>query len=518
MALQQATYEALSAATDYAAGRMPAGVANGNGAALARALGWFSIGLGLVEAITPRSTARLIGTEGYEGLVRAFGLREIASGLGILAGHAPAPRWLWARTAGDAMDLSLLGAAAAADGAKRGRVAVAAAAVAGVAFLDAFCARHLGQDGVAVPAQSALPAEDPVGVLRPVFHFAGAMPTGVTVSQHGRIFVNFPKWGDEVAFTVAELRDGKLIPYPDAAANRTDSNDPAAALVSVQSIVVDPADRLWILDTGSPLFQPTRPGGPKLVCVDLATDRIVKKILFPSEVALPTTYLNDVRFDLRRGAEGMAFITDSSDQGPNGIIVVDLASGESWRRLNDHPSTKAEQPANFLPLVEGRPFLERQPDGTTKPVAMGADGIAIGADGSRLYYCPLASRRLYSVATDALCERARDEAAVAATVKDEGDKGGGADGLESDAAGNIYATDYEHNAILRRRPDGEWETVAHDPRLLWPDTLSLAPDGYLYVTANQLQRQARYQGGQDLRRKPYTLFRIRVDAEPVRLR
>ena len=71
---------------------------------------------------------------------------------------------------------------------------------------------------------------------------------------------------------------------------------------------------------------------------------------------------------------------------------------------------------------------------------------------------------------------------------DEGDKGGAADGLESDAAGHVYATNYEHNAILRRHPDGEWENVAHHPRLLWPDTLSVATDGYLYVTANQLRQ------------------------------
>ncbi len=196
--------------------------------------------------------------------------------------------------------------------------------------------------------------------------------------------------------------------------------------------------------------------------------------------------VNDVRFDLRRGSEGMAFITDSSDQGPNGIIVVDLGSGQSWRRLHDHPSTKAGELPGFLPVVEGRPFLEHKPDGVVKPGAgMGADGIAIGADGVRLYYCPLGSQRLYSVDIEALVERSRDEEKIAATVIDEGDKGGGADGLETDAAGHIYATNYEHNAILRRRPDGQWETVAHDPRLLWPDTMSVAADGYLYVTANQ---------------------------------
>jgi sugar lactone lactonase YvrE len=102
-------------------------------------------------------------------------------------------------------------------------------------------------------------------------------------------------------------------------------------------------------------------------------------------------------------------------------------------------------------------------------------------------------------------------------VIDERDRSGASDGLESDAAGNIYSTNYEHNAILLRRPDEEWETVTHDPRLLWLDTLSLGADGYLYVTANQLHRQVRYHKGSDLRRKPYTLFRIRVNAQPVLL-
>jgi hypothetical protein len=69
---------------------------------------------------------------------------------------------------------------------------------------------------------------------------------------------------------------------------------------------------LWILDTGSPMFKPTEYGGPKLVCVDLTTNQEVKKILFPQDVALSTTYLNDVHFDLRHGSEGMAFITNSA--------------------------------------------------------------------------------------------------------------------------------------------------------------------------------------------------------------
>jgi sugar lactone lactonase YvrE len=170
------------------------------------------------------------------------------------------------------------------------------------------------------------------------------------------------------------------------------------------------------------------------------------------------------------------------------------------------------------PTRHSRPWIWRDEEGNVSPVTMGADGIAISADGARLFYCPLASRRWYSVATDALADRSVGDEEVAATVVDEGDKGSVGDGLETDDAGRLYVTDGEHDAVHRRLPDGSWETVLHDDRLLWPDTMSVAADGHLYVTANELYRQAQYQGGQDLRRKPYLLVRTPIDAGPVRLR
>ncbi|MEV1328123.1 L-dopachrome tautomerase-related protein [Micromonospora costi] len=360
--------------------------------------------------------------------------------------------------------------------------------------------------------------DEPVGELELVHTFTGPMPTGVTVSHRGRIFVNFPQWGDNPPATVVELRDGGEVPFPDERWNSPQGNDDDQAFVSVQSVVVDPADRLWVLDTGSPLFQPTKPGGPKLVCVDLNTNSVTQVITFPADVALPTTYLNDVRFDLRRGPGGLAYITDSASTGPNGIIVVDLASGHSWRRLHDHPSTKAASAHGFRPIVEGRPLMDRPPDGPPKQLTMGSDGIAISADGSRLYYCALVSRRLHSVSTDALADASLPDEEATDAVVDEGDKGSASDGLESDDAGRLYLTAYEQNAVLRRLPDGQLETLVHDPRLLWPDTMSVATDGHLYVTANQLHRQPQYQGGKDLRRKPYALFRTPIDAGPVLLR
>jgi sugar lactone lactonase YvrE len=207
-------------------------------------------------------------------------------------------------------------------------------------------------------------SDGPVGDLEVVHLFeSGPMPTGVSVSRSGRIFLCYPKWGDDVRFTVGELRDGEVVPYPDQGFNDNDGDADPYSLVSVQSIVVDPAERLWLLDTGSPMFRPVEYGGPKLVEVDMATDEVRQTILFPDDVVLPTTYLNDVRFDLRRGEAGTAFITDSSDQGANGIIVVDLATWQSRRRLHDHPSTKAETTPDLRMIVEGRDLLETGDDG-----------------------------------------------------------------------------------------------------------------------------------------------------------
>ncbi len=350
------------------------------------------------------------------------------------------------------------------------------------------------------------------GDLEVVHEFHGAMPTGVTVSRQGRVFVNYPRWEDRLDFTVAELREGREVPFPDAAANGDASPD---QLFAVQSVVVDPADRLWALDTGSEMGRIRGRDWAKLVCIDLATDRVVKTIRFPPGVVHEATYLNDVRFDLRRGDDGMAFITDSSASGPNGIIVVDLASGRSWRKLNDHASVRPDP--TFFAMLDGGPFMLRPKDRLLPKRAMtGVDGIAIAAGGTRLFYCPLSSRRLYSVSLDALADEARPDSEVARTIEHE-DRRFASDGLEADLQGRLYLTDWEHNAVVVRTPEGRYETLVWDPRLWWPDTLSLSDDGYLYITANQLQRQAKFHRGRDLRRRPFHLFRVRVNAAPVRL-
>src|SRR5687767_9658192 len=113
----------------------------------ARGLGWFSIGLGLAQIAAPRTLARMIGIaddDATRNTMFALGLREIGSGVGILRNPGSA-RWLWARAAGDAMDLALLAGSLRDDEANRGRLAAATVAVAGVAYLDVLTGEQLSR-------------------------------------------------------------------------------------------------------------------------------------------------------------------------------------------------------------------------------------------------------------------------------------------------------------------------------------------------------------------------------------
>jgi hypothetical protein len=112
--------------------------------ALAQGLGWFSVGLGLAELLAPRSLGRFLGMEEHTALIRAYGARELAAGVGILAQADPTV-WMWGRVGGDALDLGTLAFGLRRDNPQRENVGLAIVAVAGVTALDLLCATALGQ-------------------------------------------------------------------------------------------------------------------------------------------------------------------------------------------------------------------------------------------------------------------------------------------------------------------------------------------------------------------------------------
>jgi hypothetical protein len=108
---------------------------------MAQGLGLFGLALGVAELLAPRQLAQALDIEGQERLLQLYGLREIGTGLGILASRNKAP-WLWGRVAGDVLDLATLGAAIGASR-RKGAVVMAIGSVAMVTALDIACARAL---------------------------------------------------------------------------------------------------------------------------------------------------------------------------------------------------------------------------------------------------------------------------------------------------------------------------------------------------------------------------------------
>ncbi|MGZ8376300.1 MAG: L-dopachrome tautomerase-related protein [Gemmatirosa sp.] len=331
--------------------------------------------------------------------------------------------------------------------------------------------------------------------------------TGVTVSEGGRIFVNFPRWSEDAPVSVAELRpDGSLRPYPDERWNawrneRKHARSAEDHFICVQSVVADGRGSLWVLDPAAPASERVVENGPKLVQIDLATDDVVNVLGFDDEIAPQGSYLNDVRFS----PDGRyAYITDSGARGA--IVVVDLQEGQAWRVLDGHPSTQPEQ--DVVVTVDGAPL--RRPDG--RGVEFASDGVALSADGAYLYWQALTGRTLYRVPTDALVNDDVSVEEVAERVERVGENGV-SDGLWIDGAGRMYISALEENAVKVRdlTADGDQvTTLVTDERLRWPDTFAEGPDGAIYVTASHIQDMPWYkpERGPQVRT---ALFRIAPD-------
>jgi sugar lactone lactonase YvrE len=313
--------------------------------------------------------------------------------------------------------------------------------------------------------------------------------TGVAVSRDGRIFVNYPRWSEDVIFSVGEIEEsGDVTPFPDAGWNTWNEKSlPGDHFICVQSVFIDGDDHLWILDAANPGFAGVVAGGAKMVKVDLGRNKVADVIAFDETIAPPGSYLNDVRVDA--GLQ-TAYITDS---GLGAIVVVDLRTKKSRRLLSGHPSTRSE---GITLMIEGRQWLRAD-----EPPDVHSDGLALTSDGKYLYYQALTGRTLYRIETRWL----RDESLTAVQLGNRVEsmyETGAADGIAFGHDRYLYVTSIEDNAIKKFVRLGTLETVAQDSRLRWPDSIARGPDGYLYVTTSQIHL------GPDPE-EPYLLLKLR---------
>jgi sugar lactone lactonase YvrE len=336
----------------------------------------------------------------------------------------------------------------------------------------------------------------------------GHQVTGVSVSETNRIFVNFPRWTEDSAISVAELKDGEVKPYPDAEWNawrnaKKDEITPNDHWVCVQSVVADGRGSLWVLDPAAPAQAHVVAKGPKLVKIDLATDKVAQVIAFDEDAAPQGSYLNDVRFS---NDGKYAFITDSGVQGA--ILVVDIAGGKSVRVLDGDPSTQMKKGLNVT--ADGK--VLRRPDG--RGVEFSADGIELDSSGKYLYWQAIKGDELYRIPTSALTGAGLKGEDVSSQVEHYGINGVNDGLLIARGTEDMYLSSVQDNAVkvrnLAEGPKGKAHIVVQDERLRWPDTFSQGPDGAIYVTTSHIQDSAFFKPDAPAA-LPTQLWKLRLD-------
>jgi hypothetical protein len=112
------------------------------GLKVANGLGWFSIALGALELLAARKLTTALGMRGNGSLVQLYGLREIATGIGILMSKDPTP-FVWGRVLGDGLDIGTLAAHLNDENPEETNLLMALGNVAVVTAIDIYCAQRL---------------------------------------------------------------------------------------------------------------------------------------------------------------------------------------------------------------------------------------------------------------------------------------------------------------------------------------------------------------------------------------
>jgi sugar lactone lactonase YvrE len=329
-----------------------------------------------------------------------------------------------------------------------------------------------------------------------------APPGNVAICPQGRIFLSQHPFGAPTFSVVELLREGAPRSYP----SETWARAPGADGVGLQTVIGLECDKngvLWLLDNGKGGGE-----GAKLVAWDTRAEKLVRSYPLAATAAVPNSFIQDLVVEPDRGVAVLADMGRGDLIGQNmpGLIVVDLKSGESRRVLQGHPSLDPEE----VPMVvEGRPVTVKDPQGKAVEPRLGLNPIALDPAGEWVYFGSMNGRTVWRVKLADLTDPALDAGALGKRVARYGEKAV-SDGISIDSAGNVYVTDLGAAAIGVTSSDGSYRVAVRDPLLSWPDGLSYGPDGFFYVTVNQLHRHAVLNQGQAATQPPFLLVRFRA--------
>jgi sugar lactone lactonase YvrE len=277
------------------------------------------------------------------------------------------------------------------------------------------------------------------------------------------------------------IKDGKplLEAFPSWEWNRAGN---VHVLQSVLGYEIDEMNRMWILDQGKIAYAPSSEWSQKLIVWNLNTNRMIDSIIIPNEIApYRTSFLNDVVVDNKNG---FVYMTDSGCGWPDhpidgGIIVYNMKTRMLRRVLDRHYSTQDFPGFHFE--IDYKPVYKNQ------PLRIGADGIALSADRSTLYYCQVTGRNLYAIDTALLRNFNTPLEVIRNAVQTIGSKRTTTDGMHADNKGNVFYTMLEGKGVgVYNANNDTFRDFVSDDRMLWVDGVAFDQKGSILFNNNRL--------------------------------
>lgn len=287
-------------------------------------------------------------------------------------------------------------------------------------------------------------------------------------------------------------------PFPNEAWNTPRKGDDHY-LSNVLGIRNDANGIVWMLDMGK-----RNAVTPKIVGWNTHTNKL-EKIYYLSESALtPTSQPNDMIVDTKNGVFIIADegIGNGGDGSTAALITVDMRTGMTRRLLE---GSKTTLPENIPTIINGKPLSINGND-----LLVGCDGITADKDYEWLYYAPLNGKNIYRIKIINLIDKNLNESELSKHIETYAEKPNNG-GLSIDVEGNLYLTAVETQSVaIILAKDRSLHTLTTHENLIWPDGVSYnVVDGYMYVSAAQVNLGAVFNNGVNKSKPPFYIFRFK---------
>jgi sugar lactone lactonase YvrE len=353
---------------------------------------------------------------------------------------------------------------------------------------------HIGGAALAAGPAAALAAPSMAAVT-----IAARVPwmvNQVAVTSDNRMFLGLPRYPDheQTPCVVRREADGTLKPFPGQGWNDWKPGDDGLnAFVYVNSVHIFADDTVWCVDQGTLRLDagiqanpPPAPGAQKIVQLDPVSGKVLRVIRFAPEILPPGAQINDLRIFGRH-----VYVTDS---GLGALIVHDLQTGHTLRRLSGAPEVLAVVPP---PVPGAPPMRHRIPK---------SDMIELSLDGEWLYWsAPTGPFR--RIRTAILRDPQVPDSALHDHVEHVADIGM-IGGSAIDDRGNLYLSELKTRRITVLAPDGRTAVLAASDDFMGPDNSFIGFDRTLYVPVSQAGRTRLFGNATDMTQVPFLVYAI----------